>query len=377
MPFQSNDPRIAADVVNEFVTLVESSSAQIRQSEAGETAEFFDSEVKRLSEELARRSAEIVRFKEANKDALPEELQYRLERQAQLQERMNLAARDRVSLSEQRNRLLALGQASGLQAPALTPAQQRLADLKNELNGMLSIYSDSNPRVKMLRGQIEQLEASMTPTGGGAQDIDPVQNQIDVQVAEIESRIEFIDAEVQRGEAELERLRAAIEKTPENAIRLEALEREYEISQSQYDRAVTSLNAAKVSESIEVQGKGERVSVIERAIPPTRPSGPKRKLIAGGGVFVGTALALVFFALTELLNRSIRRPLDLTRALGVQPLATIPYIERESVRRRRRAFGTVFVILLLIAFPVALWAVHTYYLPLDLLADQFLKTLGL
>ena len=165
--FETGDPSVAAGVVNEFVTLVERESAEIRRSEAGETAEFFESEVDRLDQRLTLSSAEIVAFKEANKDALPEEQQYRLERVTQLQERLNLAARDRASLSEQRNRLLALGQASGLQAPSLTPAQQLLANLRNEHNGALSIYSETNPRVRMLRSQIEKLEASISPSGAG------------------------------------------------------------------------------------------------------------------------------------------------------------------------------------------------------------------
>ena len=375
--FESGDPRIAADVVNEFVTLVESESAEIRQEEAGETAEFFEAEVERLSEELTLASSEIVRFKEANKDALPEEQQYRLERVTQVQERLNLSARDRASLSEQRNRLLALGQASGLQTPVLTPAQQQLARLENELNGALSIYSETNPRVVMLRAQIKQLELSMVPTGDGGEEVDPVQNQIDIQVSEIDSRIAFLEADIQRGEEELAVLRIAIEKSPENAIRLEALERDYENIQAQYNEAVASLSKAKVGESIEVQGRGEKISVIERAIAPSSPSSPNRKLVAGGGVFVGSGLAALFFILTELLNRSIRRPVDLTRGLGVQPLATIPYIERAAATRRRRIASVALIFAALIAVPLGLWALHTYYLPLDLLAERALGMLGL
>ena len=375
--FESGNPRIAADVVNEFVTLVESESAEIRQEEASETAEFFESEVERLSDELTLASAEIVGFKEANKDALPEEQQYRLERVTQLQERLNLAARDRASLNEQRNRLLALGQASVLQVPALTPAQQQLAALNGELSSALSVYSETNPRVVMLKAQIKQLESSMVKTGEGGEDIDPVQSQIDVQVAEIDSRMAFLEDDIQRGEEELAILRIAIEKSPENAIRLEALERDYENIQAQYNEAVAALSKAKVGESIEVQGRGERVSVIERAIAPSSPSSPNRKLVAGGGVFFGSGLAAVFFILTELLNRSIRRPVDLTRGLGVQPLATIPYVERAAVARRRRITSVMLIFAILIAVPLGLWALHTYYLPLDLLAERALGVLGL
>lgn len=375
--FRGGDPSTAANVVNEFVTLVERESAGIRQLQAGQTAEFFESEVARLSDELSRKSGQIVAFKEANKDALPEELTYRLERQTQVQERLNLAARDRASLNEQRNRLLAVGSVSTIPAPSLSPEQQRLAELRNELNGALAVYSESNPRVRGLRAQIAQLESTMTGTSGANGSTDPLQNVLDLQIAEVDSRIEFLDDDIARGERELENLRVAIEKTPQNAIRLEALDRDYSNVQLQYNESVSSLAKAKIGESIEVQGKGERVSVIERAVPPTSPSSPNRKLVAGGGVFAGTALATVFFVLTELLNRMIRRPADLVRGLGVQPLATIPYIEREDVRKRRRYFTIFALMAILVAIAAGLWAVHTYYLPLDLLAERMLDALGL
>lgn len=375
--FEDGDPRIAANIVNELVTLVESESASIRQTEAGETAEFFEGEVARLSEELTRKSAEIVAFKEANKDALPEEQEYRLNRQSQLLERLSLYQRDLVSQNEQRNRLLAVGTATGAPTVSLTPDQQRLAELRNELNGLLSIYSETNPRVKMVRSQITQLQASMSPGGDASAAIDPMQTMLDLQIADIDGRVEFLTSSIASTEAELVDLQAAIERTPENAIRLEALTRDYDNIQNQYNQAVSSLATAKVGESIEVQGRGERVSVIERAIAPNVPSGPNRKLVAGGSVFAGFGIATVFFVLAELLNRTIRRPVDLTRALGIQPLATIPFIESAAQTGRKRVMSFAVLIAIIVAVPLALWALHAFYMPLDLLADKALGLLGL
>lgn len=374
--FEDGDPRVAANIVNELVTLVESESASIRQTEAGETAEFFEGEVERLSEELTRKSAEIVAFKEANKDALPEEQEYRLNRQSQLLERLSLYQRDLVSQNEQRNRLLAVGTASGTTV-TLTPDQQRLADLRNELNRLLSIYSETNPRVKIVRSQIAQLQASMAPGGEGSANIDPMQTMLELQIADIEGRIEFLTSSIASTEAELAELQVAIEKTPENAIRLEALTRDYDNVQSQYNQAVSSLATAKVGESIEIQGRGERVSVIERAIAPNVPSGPNRKLVAGGGVFLGFSVASFFFVVAEVLNRTIRRPVDLTRALGIQPLATIPFIESRAQTNRKRIMSFIALAAIIVGVPLMLWALHTFYMPLDLLAANALGLLGL
>ncbi len=128
---------------------------------------------------------------------------------------------------------------------------------------------------------------------------------------------------------------------------------------------------------MEAASKGERVELVEPAIVPNRKSSPNRRLIAGGGIFVGTSLACVFFVLSELLNSSIRRPVDLTRRLRIMPHATILYLEEASVCRRRRVFKVIFLVFVLISILTGMWAIHTYYLPLDLLLEKVLKRVGL
>ncbi len=166
-------------------------------------------------------------------------------------------------------------------------------------------------------------------------------------------------------------------KTPENAIRLESLERDYQNTLTQYNRAVSNLARAQTGERIELLSKGERISVIEQATAPTEPNSPNRPLIAGGGLGVGIALALGVFLLLEVTNRSIRRPADLVKGLSIQPIATIPYLETSGGKTRRRALQTILIAGLAIGIPIGLWVVHTFYLPLDLIVDRVLGRFGL
>lgn len=374
--FESGDPQVAANVVNELVTLVLRADADRRTGESGQTLEFFQQRVDRLTEQMARQSARIVEFKEANKDALPETLNYRLDRQTTLQERLNLMERDRVTLTEQRNRLQAVGSAAGVQPVPMTPQQQEIARLETELRNKLAIYAPDSATIQFLRKRIELL-ASSEPIAGEPEGGSSVNAMLDLQLAEIDSRLASIEEERKNAEAELADLRVTIERTPGVSIELEKLEREYTNTQNMYNQAVAARATAEQGVDVEVSAKGERVALIEQASVPDSPSSPNRKLIAGGGVLAGSALAAVFFVLTELLNRSIRRPADLTRGLGVQPLATIPFLEEEGARRRRRVLRILFVIVALAAIPVALWAVHTQVMPLEVVADKILGRLGL
>ena len=74
---------------------------------------------------------------------------------------------------------------------------------------------------------------------------------------------------------------------------------------------------------------------------------------------------------------AIRRPSELVNGLGVQPLATIPYLETTGGKRRRRALSWLGLLAIAIGIPVALWFVHYYYMPLDLIFDKVIDRLGL
>jgi hypothetical protein len=117
--------------------------------------------------------------------------------------------------------------------------------------------------------------------------------------------------------------------------------------------------------------------VIEQAIAPRAPESPNRPVIAAAGVGGGLALGLGFVLLLELLNRAIRRPVDLTAKLGITPFGTLPLIRtRFEIMRRRMIIAGAFA-MALIALPAALWFVHSQITPLDLLLDQVLGRIGL
>jgi uncharacterized protein involved in exopolysaccharide biosynthesis len=128
---------------------------------------------------------------------------------------------------------------------------------------------------------------------------------------------------------------------------------------------------------IEALAKGQRISIIEQAIAPREPQSPNRPLIAFGGLAGGVGLGLGVVLLLELLNTAIRRPQDLITKLGITPFATLPLMRTpEQVRRRRAIILAVFALLVL-AIPAGLWALDTYYRPLDQLLDQVRSRLAM
>jgi hypothetical protein len=145
----------------------------------------------------------------------------------------------------------------------------------------------------------------------------------------------------------------------------------------QYDSAVARLAQASTGERIELTSRGQRITLIEAANVPSEPARPNRRLIAAAGAAAGIGLAVGLFILLEIVNRTVRRPVEISRALGIEPLATIPYISTRTERFKRIGLRAAALLLVMAGLPAGLWAIDTYYIPLDQLATDVLSRLGL
>lgn len=382
--FETSDPRIAANVVNEYVTLILDENVRYRTNRAEGTESFFRQEVERLSGDLDIQKDRILRFKQTNADALPDNIGFRLSRQSMLQQQIAEGQRRVGELTEQKQRITAVYQASGglgtMNTANLSPEQRQLNDLQSQLSEALAVYSAENPRVKLLQTRIDQLKTVVAAQAGataGDETTTGTASVLDVELGQIDAQIDIINRQVAAAEAELESVSDTIARTPANAIALEALERDYANIQSQYNAAVARLAQAQTGERIELMSKGERITVLEQASVPTNPTGPDRPRIATAGVLGGFALAGGLFVLLEMLNTAIRRPKELTTALGITPFAVLSYIETDGERRRRRLLWTILIGGFVVAIVVGLWAIQTFYMPLDFVFARVVEKLGL
>ncbi|APX14326.1 GumC family protein [Tateyamaria omphalii] len=288
--FSASRGSVAAEVVNDYVTLVLEANSFFRRERVENTVSFFAQETDRLADEIDAQSNRIIAFKNANVDALPEDLLYRQDRQSTLQERLSRLEQDRASIVSNRSEMIAVFEATGRLGSTvrreLSPEERRLQDLELELAEARTIYSETNPRLVQIVGQIEQLERSIA--GAGPRDETDAESSepsfLDLQLTEMDQRIQEIDLEIVRINAELEKLARALAATATNSITLERLERDLESIRTRYNTSVNNLNQARMAERVEVNAQGQRISLIEGAVVPQVPSGPPRMKIAVAGV---------------------------------------------------------------------------------------------
>ncbi len=382
--FQGDNPRIVADVVNRFVTIALTENTDLRTQRAEGRLDFYQQEVDTLADNLDEQSAKIVSFKEQNADALPENLEYRLRRQSMLQERMTRAEREVENLLSQRVNIEKIYETTGtIQETAevqLTPEQRRLQQLETELDVALGVYSEQNPKVRLIRSRIEVLKDQLVkappltaPETGG--DRQAQVSALDVSLSEIDLQISNLREEVSSSETELEALDESIARTPSIRIALEAMERDMGNTRSLYSGAVQRLAQARTGERIELSAKGEKIILLEPPSVPNAPAGPNRTKVALMGVGAGFFLAVGLFVLLELINTAIRRPADIVSRFNITPLSSLPRFETAADRRKRRLVQVGMLTVVIIAVPVGLWAVDAYYMPLDRLFGNIIERL--
>ena len=100
-------------------------------------------------------------------------------------------------------------------------------------------------------------------------------------------------------------------------------------------------------------------------------------MILAAGLGGGIAAGLGFIFLLEFLNRSIRRPVDLTNGLGIKPFATLPYIRTGRQKLMRRLIIITILLSVAVGLPLGLYMLHLHVMPIDLIVDKVMQKLGL
>lgn len=381
--FSNRNPRLAAEVTNEFVALIQAQSIKLRTDRATNTANFFEQEVTRLANDLAELEAQIVAFENENSESLPTMQQFSLQEISRIQNRLLQIDTQELSLLDQKSQIERViadpSLAASLPNNQMSPEERQLAQLNTQMAQLKAVYSDSNSKVIQLQAQIDALQAVIS----GATPVDPAANssprtsQMQLNLEQIETNLAFLAQQRADLEAELERRTQILEQTPNVGMQLNVLNRRYAAKQRQYDTAVAQLNTAATGESIEVRQQGERFEVIEQASVPEDPESPNRILIAVGGILAGLAAGLSIVILLELLNKSIRRPSELVSALGIQPFGTVPYIATHGEIMRARLRTGLAVLVLGVGIPAALYTIHYQFMPIDLILSKVAERFGL
>jgi len=314
--------------------------------------------------EMQLRSAEqrLADFKKRNVGMMPgaqgdyfSNLQAEIDATQKAQAALAIAAKRRSELERQlRGEAPSLSDgsmiASGGGAGEETSA--RIKETQTKLDELLLKYTDKHPEVLALRETLagleqrrnEEIEAlrrgeigSAAQTGASAnpvfQSIQLASNQTDVEIAAIRAEI----VERQRKVAELRHL---VNTVPEVEAEFARLNRDYEVTRSQYTALVDRLEKAKLGEQAAATSS-VRFEVIDPPNAAFRPVSPNRLMLMTGvllcGLAVGGGVAYLMVQLKPVFLHS--RSLGEVTGLPILGVVSVASLEPRGLKNRIDSWG--------------------------------------
>ncbi len=219
---------------------------------------------------------------------------------------------------------------------------RKLEDLRKTRLDLLSKYTPENQSVRLNRVQIDELDvqrrrleskypsliatapAPTTSSGSSSISSGPVRPDPMVENA----RAAGLKAKVDTLRSQLAALRKQSDDISEAAPQIEKLERRKAVEEANYKYFSSAGEKARIDEALGAldPSKIPNISEVEKPTPALRVLSDLKKtlmMLAGGGVGVGIALAL----LKDLvLDRSVKRPLELEAELQIPLMLSIPMI---------------------------------------------------
>ncbi len=326
--FDAENPELAARVSNDLADVVLQRDHASRSAQSEAALEFYRQEAARLEQEVKTTASQLQAYKTEHVMALPDTLEFRRLLQVNLQERILTLQREQADLHSRRANYLEYYRQTGTPGGSAeqTPEQAQLAQMKMALSQQRLTFAEGSPALLSLARRIEQLEAQLASNVASTETDGRIDSALNLQLTEIDDRLRAIAEEIASAKASDSELATSIEATPANETVLNDLERQHNMAQTLFDAALNRLAEASASEKIDAAAKGERLTLLEPALPPHRAIGPKRSMIAFAGGGAGLLLGLLVVMGPLFLSRTPQRSVEIERKLGIEVLASIPEI---------------------------------------------------
>jgi len=312
--FTGKDRHEVAEVANRLAGLFLEASLKTRMEHAISISRFLRAELERTEETLKAETRAVANFREEHRGELPEELESNLRSLERLQGQAATLA-TQIAESETRLALIAAGDEDP-NSPLV-----RLSRLQEQLDHQLAVNTAEHPTVRSLQRQVDalrsQIESGQTESNTSATRDALVRraslglDQLRQQKADIEARMTDIEARVAR--------------TPQNSEELASLEEKAAVTNEKYLEFLRKVNEAEMARNLEAAQQGARVSIMDQAQTPRRPSIPRLYVLAAG-LLASLGLPLVLGVLAEALDPVMVDAQQTEHLAGVPVLGAVPRI---------------------------------------------------
>lgn len=195
------------------------------------------------------------------------------------------------------------------------PAIQRLAENRATLNAQyqqkLSIYRPEFPEMVQLKAQMDEIDSQIRTLAGEIR-------------SSIRQNYQALANEERSLQAQVNGLKGDVLDFRNRSIQYNILQREVDTTRSLYDGLLQRYKEVGVAGGI----TANNISIVDRALPPSKPSKPNVLLNLLLAAFVGLGLGVLLAFAIEALDQSLASPEDVESKLDVPVLGVSPMLPK-------------------------------------------------
>jgi chain length determinant protein EpsF len=324
--FKGADPQFVAAVANAFAEEYQKASIQLKVDPMKKASAYFDDQTKLLRDAAEAAQSRLSKYQQENGIvSLDNRLDVESNRLNDLSAQLVMAQGQAMEAASRQR--MAMG-GNGAESPdvagnplvqnmkaSLSAAQSKFADVAQRLDKNHPLYQSAKAEVDQLRADLAtQVAIASKSVGNNAEVLQQREAAIRAALAEQKKKV-----------LELNRTRDE----------LNTLQKDVESAQRAFD--ATSLRLSQTR--IEGQSEQSDISLLNPAVPPIDPSGPRIVLNTLLAIFVGSFLGLSFALIAELIDRRVRSAGDLSDVLEIPVLGVIAW--RAPASQRFRMFNSL------------------------------------
>lgn len=307
--FEGTDPNFAALIANGFAKAYENINVELKVEPSKKAAEFLNEQTSVLKVNLEQAQSALAKYQQAHGiTSLNGTIDIEIARMNELSSQL-ASAQSQLYDSTSRNK-----------------------SQKNDVNVSPDIAL--NPMVQNLRLEVSRAEAKLTELSSRYGERHPqyisAQAELSKQRALLQKEIRNasgnVGESVNISKQRVEEIKTALAAQKEKVLKLNAEREELSVLQNEVTNAEKAMDAAsqRFTQTMQEGSNNQSdLTILNTAIPPMGPSGPRVKLNIFISIFLGLLLGATFGVIAEMMDRRVRSKDDISRLLEVPVFAII------------------------------------------------------
>ena len=357
--YSSPRPRDAYKTINAVVDEFVRDSSESQKAESRSAYEFIDNQVVAYREQLQEAEERLKNFKASSDDGNEAIVERRLTQLRASIETMDLDIEDiRTRVSSLQQELNREDKYANKRYKA-DIYRENLRQAQQHMDSLLLNFTADHPDVISLRYKIDDLKQQIINAESDSTSDEDKSNETSLNPLYEVLREKIADANVElksklKRRASTIRLmeeeRNRLQRVAANQAQLAELTRDYNVTKNIYEEMLDRKEKARLSMTLDIEGKGVNYKIQEPAIYPLTPTGLRFAYFFFAGPFVGVLIPLGLLVAYVVFDPRIRFSNQLSNEMDIPSLGAIPHMNTplgsRMLRRDAIAIGSLLLAVL-------------------------------